>query len=797
MKVVTLTLLFLILCCTSLSGATDTLRQQFVYAPEDGGAVFLVWKPINFSVLEGQRWNDGVRVVDSLLYTPMTPGREGFEAELKLPPDSEFYYCFWITENEAGDFRDYWDTRAGATVTVDPDRPIRRVGTVEGEAEGGVTIGDLGLILLVVLLVTYALLRWLSRHRLKERQIPALDRIFALGLGLAAVHLIARADIMELTPRIIWQSPRWSLVYVLSGAAQDLLLVGGVVSLGWGALAAARNRIPEGWITAGFTVITLLLALSSLVNVDTVAYLGNPFTYQWLYYSDFMTTKDSWGAIGEQASGGRAEELLFFCASVLLLSRIAELATLWGPRRAGTYLLGAALFGVISLSLLLSYRRPPPAPAGQLDNAVATFVRSAFASDTPSAFSQQSLPPGSLPFAEVPSKAPVTTPVGDDRVKNLLFIVLESVGGVYLDTYHGPQGLAAPLAPYLDRAMSFPNIYAHAPSTNCSMVSLLTGIYPKLSYESVTRELTTVDFPSLPSVLEQEGYRTSFFSSADQSWQSALDYLQHREFDVVKDYRDIECEEQFRLDVHSYRAGAGVDDECLVGELGRWLDESPHEPFFSMLWTVQAHYPYYYAGEEYDYGVGDFSYNRYLNAARHDMEMVIRVLDDLQRRGLDSTTLVVVTGDHGEAFQQHGHSGHGNTLYEEDLRVPLYLINPVLFNGQRNSGLGGSKDIPATALSLIGIAPPADWQGRNLLSSPSEEGFYFAPWTQLYFGYRKGDMKYIFNESTSTVEVYNLANDPLERMDLSSSVSPSSIDSARLRVASWVQHQNHLYESFQ
>jgi hypothetical protein len=50
-----------------------------------------------------------------------------------------------------------------------------------------------------------------------------------------------------------------------------------------------------------------------------------------------------------------------------------------------------------------------------------------------------------------------------------------------------------------------------------------------------------------------------------------------------------------------------------------------------------------------------------------------RVLDRLKERGLDRSTLVVLTSDHGEEFLEHGAWEHQRTLYEEQIRIPLVL----------------------------------------------------------------------------------------------------------------------------
>jgi hypothetical protein len=85
---------------------------------------------------------------------------------------------------------------------------------------------------------------------------------------------------------------------------------------------------------------------------------------------------------------------------------------------------------------------------------------------------------------------------------------------------------------------------------------------------------------------------------------------------------------------------------------------------------------------------------------------------------------------------------------------------------------------------------PETWQGRDLIRTVSNEAFFFAPWSDYLFGYRKNNMKFIFNETRSTVEIYDLEADPNEKLNLFPSVKQEELDYARKRVAAWVQYQN-------
>ena len=52
------------------------------------------------------------------------------------------------------------------------------------------------------------------------------------------------------------------------------------------------------------------------------------------------------------------------------------------------------------------------------------------------------------------------------------------------------------------------------------------------------------------------------------------------------------------------------------------------------------------------------------------------LLKGLSERGLRRNTLVILLADHGEEFYEHGGFGHGHTLFDEVIRVPLVLSLP-------------------------------------------------------------------------------------------------------------------------
>jgi arylsulfatase A-like enzyme len=89
-----------------------------------------------------------------------------------------------------------------------------------------------------------------------------------------------------------------------------------------------------------------------------------------------------------------------------------------------------------------------------------------------------------------------------------------------------------------------------------------------------------------------------------------------------------------------------------------------------------------------------------------------RLLDGLEELGLASSTLVVVTSDHGEEIFEHGMCSHQQP-YEETARVPLVVRGPGIAAGHQVGAIAGLVDLTPTILSLLGLDAPAAVQGHD------------------------------------------------------------------------------------
>jgi arylsulfatase A-like enzyme len=150
-----------------------------------------------------------------------------------------------------------------------------------------------------------------------------------------------------------------------------------------------------------------------------------------------------------------------------------------------------------------------------------------------------------------------------------------------------------------------------------------------------------------------------------------------------------------------------------------------------------------------------------------------RVLDHLAARGLDRSTLVVITSDHGEEFLDHGSWEHQKTLYEEVVRVPLAIRGPGL-EPRHESAQVSALDVAPTILTWAGVPVPPSVTGRSLLAPlAAREAYGETDQTvdgthKLFLRGGASRWKAILSLSSDAAEVrgeewYDLASDPTER----------------------------------
>jgi arylsulfatase A-like enzyme len=125
-------------------------------------------------------------------------------------------------------------------------------------------------------------------------------------------------------------------------------------------------------------------------------------------------------------------------------------------------------------------------------------------------------------------------------------------------------------------------------------------------------------------------------------------------------------------------------------------------------------------------------------ALRYDAEIAhvdhsIRLLFEiLKSHHLLHKTLVIITADHGEEFLDHNYVGHGWTLYNESLHIPLLFWAPGIIQTNRFKALVSTVDILPTILELMEISHQTDKFDGTALFKRRKQGFYFTPPSKPY-----------------------------------------------------------------
>lgn len=774
------------------------VNQQVFYELPKAGEVYLVWGLNGWKRLPDAQLPLDTTVEAGIMRTQLTGNGRVFSANLPVPAGATLDFGFLITEKRTGETIAAWEANGGEDFHAEADAatPIRyqsQLNLDEFQTAQPPLAPGWGWVLALLLLfvVGYWGARRLSAepgHDFGETAVW----ILATAVVLLIFLLVIRANVLGLS----WISWRisWVLLPALLAAGLGDILYGTAVAAVFLLLAWLLRHRSRGlrWLRRIFAVVVTISLLLGIANIQVLYLLGQPASVQLFYYADFLNSADSQSNLADNLPLPVVFTLLFACLALWAVSRCVArgcqqwLKPGWWPALPGMMAI-FILPGVI-LSDFGGWGK------GQLVNPVVALVDSVVESSQRPVLSSMAVPdgfveaftavaqPGDLPFAsEVP-------------VRNVVFVVLESVGAGYVSSYGGPEDVTPVLTSLRPDAIQFENIYAHAPASNKSLVSLLGSVYPWISYRSITQEHPALPMPTLSSVLHENGYRTAFFSTGDWRFQQSDKFLAERQFDLVQDLNSLPCEgPQFADEDEPYAGGA--DDGCLVDALASWVAEDGGErPFFAMLWTVETHYPYFLAETEIDFGVSDPALNRYLNGLHHSDAEIGRLIDLLAKSGELEETLIVVTGDHGEAFGQHGQFGHALGIFEENVHVPLYLVHAGLFSGETAVPVGGHVDIAPTILHVLDIEAPSGWQGSSLFA-PQRNGrtYFYSPWADALFGLREAERKLIFNASSNETAVYNLQDDPAELTNLAGQ-DAVFVQTGQQRLAAWVQEHGRFIE---
>jgi len=303
---------------------------------------------------------------------------------------------------------------------------------------------------------------------------------------------------------------------------------------------------------------------------------------------------------------------------------------------------------------------------------------------------------------------------------HVVFIDIDTLRADRLAAYGARRATMPRLDAWADaHATVYTDAVSTAPWTLPSTVSMFTGLAVHQHGVDKAADALGPGSRTLATTLAAAGYETRAITAGgylrpaygmdlgferyetrdpkDLDWSSALDFV-----------ADRDSERPFFLFLHSYAVHAPYEYN------ERYVDPAYDGP----LRSVQVdHSTVFEPWMEcrIDLSAAD---DRYLEdlydglCARTDLE-VGAFLDALEQMLAGEPLLVVFTSDHGEAFQEHGLLGHGISLYEEVLRVPLFVRYP---DGRpaRSRAPASGVDILPTVLDVVGLPALPGLAGTSL-----------------------------------------------------------------------------------
>ncbi len=380
------------------------------------------------------------------------------------------------------------------------------------------------------------------------------------------------------------------------------------------------------------------------------------------------------------------------------------------------------------------------------------------------------------------------------RPPNVILIVLESVAARWTSLHNPLYDTTPTLKAESSRSAVIDNFYAHIGRSSNSMVAMMMSTYPKLDFRELTEQYPELPGTSLASVFRNRGYDTTFVTPSDMQWAGWRNFLNLHGFEKVLDYRDLACENL----VSSW----GVEDRCMVDKVVDVIGAAGARPFFVTAWTTQTHHPYEPSpgvpelSLVREHSPDDWALNKYLNVIRETDRHLARVFDAVRRARLEQDTLIIITGDHGQAFgYPHDTYTQGRTVYEEDVHVPLMLWYPRVYRTpSRGQLIGSHVDLAPTIAELIGVPAAPDWQGRSLFDDRhSHRAYFYVAEDHFRLAIREANWKYIYGVRDGRDELYDLDLDPLEQHNVAAD-HPDRCDRFRQRLAAWTEANRRQYD---
>jgi len=381
---------------------------------------------------------------------------------------------------------------------------------------------------------------------------------------------------------------------------------------------------------------------------------------------------------------------------------------------------------------------------------------------------------------------------------NIILIIVDALRCDHLGCYGYQRNTSPNIDRVAKKGIIFDRAYAQSNWTLPATATLFTSLYPTSHNVLSGKEILSKQSKTLIEDLKLAGYRTAGFSGNPFFWgnfglrQGFGSFHFGQSNFICKVWPSVIGEISRRLFMPT--------DEHFMKQAISWIKSNKSQKFFIYLHYMATHAPYcipkayeeIYAKEEIPDRV-DFPHKRFLRdveinsvqkknlidrydgAIRFVDDQIGKLFDILHSLDLEEDTLLIIAGDHGEAFGEHGDWTHGYTLYQETIKIPLIIwYAKIRYSHTRSNELAGLIDIKPTISNTVGIKQSEIYQGKDLISQTTKKGDLYQQreGREEIFSEGVSDLKCIItstnwklisDKAKGKIELYNLEEDPEEK----------------------------------
>ncbi len=307
---------------------------------------------------------------------------------------------------------------------------------------------------------------------------------------------------------------------------------------------------------------------------------------------------------------------------------------------------------------------------------------------------------------------------GELKRPNIVFFLIDTLKADHLGCYGYERDTSPTMDLLASEGVRFENTISAAPWTDPSILALFTGLYPSDvwnpgPHKKMIRKIVPEELTTLAEALASAGYYT--IAASDHPGIRAGRF--GAGFDVFSHL--------FAGD-EKYTGWQQTPMETIRGELQTLIQNRPQGGVFLYVHLIYPHHPYN-PPESYRTMFGPAAartvpkervgvINLYDAEIRRTDDFMKVLLEDFALAGLTDDMILSIISDHGEGFWEHGTFEHGNSLFNELLRVPFILRAP----GRLPAGVVVAEpvshvDLFPTLLDLAGVPSPGTTRGTSLV----------------------------------------------------------------------------------